>query len=1215
MSTKRVRVSIVICVYNAERLLPECLDSVLAQTCDDWELVCVDDGSTDGSLSVLRDYAAREPRLHLFPRGRNYGLFSARKFGVAQARGEYLMFLDNDDMLMPEAVEKLIDQAERAHADLVQFNVEFLFAESVSEEARAQTHSFFTTRTTGELLGHRAIMSACFRERKFSWNVWNKFYRTDLAKQGYAALEDEYLIMPEDAYAFFVISALAERMVVTTDPYYRYRVGEGVSTSRKSDAQLSTEARTVCSSIVHLQDFCRTYDDLRIGEFLEDYVRFFQWYLLDGFQRFSSAEFRREAGRHILACMGTEGVVRMLLMADTLRRQRDCFADLILTALALPRVVRPNADGVGYFVRGKTLTDEERAFCGRLVESGRPVTLLVDAGHAPFDCPDKVEIVQLNEDSASRQKRICQLSKEGRIGLFCFPWCENPLSDRDFLIARIAAGSATALSFLGESGPLQLPETAVEIASCFDLVLHVSERWRTELGPVWSKIRDLWAEGVPKSAGGALGQAVDAAVNAQTLWTGRFHAMESEECRYRRMLDREQAEIRLLAGEVCRLHSVVSQGGGLVALKAGHVGDPRGYQVDLLSGSAYFDRDWYLRTYPDVATAGLDPAVHYLETGWREGRHPSEHFDTAYYLLKHPWLKDCGVCPLVHFLEGGIATAELPNCFAEPLPFEDYRLFMRSPCFDADYYRRQLSGSVCIGDPILHFCAYGHRLGLCPSKLFNPEVYCSINPDIRNAPNPLLHYLKYGRHECRRIRPLGDEIVAASGMFDAERYRRDHGAELHGMDPLAHYLMEGWRKGYLPSDAFNDLRYHAFYLDVDDCPVAPLYHYLVWGRSEGRHPFPVGDAAVRHYPEGFDIRAFEARKDKILLVIHQMDLTGVPMLSLNIARMFRDERNVAIISPSDGPLTANCLKAGVPVIIDASFYFDGARSEWYRKAGFAFCLFNTIGVLRPFLRTRRVIPSVIWIHDNVTKDFLPPRLRSRMEASRAVFATSVVTRALVKTYAPHVRYLPYPVADVVKAERRMPNGRLRLGVVARIEPRKGQDIAVKAFKSLPAEIKAACELVIIGAEASEDFATLVRADAEGESISFLPTRKDPESYHALYEDEMDVLICPSRTDPMPLVVLDAMMHGCPLILSDQVGEMEFIREGENGFVFRSEDVGGLRDAIVKMVEARQDYARMSRAVRRTFEENFEESKARTALMEAIVETQRTFVRGKIEAGI
>lgn len=104
-----MKLSIIIPVYNVQDYLADCLDSVLAPGCSDYEVIAVNDGSTDASPSILSDYASRYPMLLKVVTTENGGLGHARNTGIALARGEYLLFLDSDDTLAHGAVQEMLD--------------------------------------------------------------------------------------------------------------------------------------------------------------------------------------------------------------------------------------------------------------------------------------------------------------------------------------------------------------------------------------------------------------------------------------------------------------------------------------------------------------------------------------------------------------------------------------------------------------------------------------------------------------------------------------------------------------------------------------------------------------------------------------------------------------------------------------------------------------------------------------------------------------------------------------------------------------------------------------------------------------------------------------------------------------------------------------------------------------------------------------------------
>lgn len=110
------KVSVIVPIYNVEQFLPACLDSILKQTHENIEVVCVDDGSPDDSISVLRSYAAKDPRVRIV-RKQNAGLGAARNTGVEQSTGEWLFFVDSDDTIPENAVESLLDSLKRSGSD------------------------------------------------------------------------------------------------------------------------------------------------------------------------------------------------------------------------------------------------------------------------------------------------------------------------------------------------------------------------------------------------------------------------------------------------------------------------------------------------------------------------------------------------------------------------------------------------------------------------------------------------------------------------------------------------------------------------------------------------------------------------------------------------------------------------------------------------------------------------------------------------------------------------------------------------------------------------------------------------------------------------------------------------------------------------------------------------------------------------------------------
>ena len=114
------KVSVIIPVYNVEPYLRQCMDSVVGQTLKDIEIICVDDGSTDDSLNILKEYAAEDSRVQIIQQ-QNAGAGAARNNGMRHATGKYLSFLDSDDFFEPRMLERAYDLAEKDQADFVAY--------------------------------------------------------------------------------------------------------------------------------------------------------------------------------------------------------------------------------------------------------------------------------------------------------------------------------------------------------------------------------------------------------------------------------------------------------------------------------------------------------------------------------------------------------------------------------------------------------------------------------------------------------------------------------------------------------------------------------------------------------------------------------------------------------------------------------------------------------------------------------------------------------------------------------------------------------------------------------------------------------------------------------------------------------------------------------------------------------------------------------------
>lgn len=134
------RVSVIIPVYNTERYLRKCLDSLLNQTLQDIEIIVINDGSTDNSLKILEDYATAYPNLFTLINSKNQGAGKARNLGIDIAAGEYIWFVDSDDWIYPDSIEKMYNLAKQYNISMVTCDLQRRFG-SIKKPSRKNGES------------------------------------------------------------------------------------------------------------------------------------------------------------------------------------------------------------------------------------------------------------------------------------------------------------------------------------------------------------------------------------------------------------------------------------------------------------------------------------------------------------------------------------------------------------------------------------------------------------------------------------------------------------------------------------------------------------------------------------------------------------------------------------------------------------------------------------------------------------------------------------------------------------------------------------------------------------------------------------------------------------------------------------------------------------------------------------------------------------------
>ena len=208
-------ISIIVPVYKVENYLAECLDSILNQTFRDFEVICVNDCSPDGSAKILADYARKDSRIKIVEHEQNQGLSAARNTGVVHASGEYIYYIDSDDAIVENTLEILEEHIRASYADIIVFGIQDMvfspndvWFDSVSSPHSAW-HSPFTP-------------DALFHEQGAYPFVWRNIYRRNMLVRNKLSFPHD-LRYGEDVVYQMMVFPHAHRILFIPDKLYLYR--------------------------------------------------------------------------------------------------------------------------------------------------------------------------------------------------------------------------------------------------------------------------------------------------------------------------------------------------------------------------------------------------------------------------------------------------------------------------------------------------------------------------------------------------------------------------------------------------------------------------------------------------------------------------------------------------------------------------------------------------------------------------------------------------------------------------------------------------------------------------------------------------------------------------------------------------------------------------------------------------------------------------------
>lgn len=254
-------ISVVIPVYNVEKFIEEAINSVLAQCCDDIEMLIVDDCSNDSSIDVALSQfnkSTYSSDVRIIRHEENRGLSAARNTGIAEAKGDWLFFFDSDDVLADDCIKNLMHETEN-HPD-----ADVIVGQYDEFEDEEQYHSARLKQQYGVCVGD---VIGAYMNGRIPTTAWNKLVRKDFLIENNLFFEEG--LVHEDALWSFQVACMAKKIVVADTVTYHYRQRQGSLDKQKNEALHFTHYnRVYCLQSKYVFDHSLQVDK-RVFRFIE----------------------------------------------------------------------------------------------------------------------------------------------------------------------------------------------------------------------------------------------------------------------------------------------------------------------------------------------------------------------------------------------------------------------------------------------------------------------------------------------------------------------------------------------------------------------------------------------------------------------------------------------------------------------------------------------------------------------------------------------------------------------------------------------------------------------------------------------------------------------------------------------------------------------------------------------------------------------------------
>jgi len=326
-------------------------------------------------------------------------------------------------------------------------------------------------------------------------------------------------------------------------------------------------------------------------------------------------------------------------------------------------------------------------------------------------------------------------------------------------------------------------------------------------------------------------------------------------------------------------------------------------------------------------------------------------------------------------------------------------------------------------------------------------------------------------------------------------------------------------------------------------------------------------------------------KKKVLLVVHELTRNGVSVVMMHTAILLKKMGyEVLLTALIGGGLEEELKQANIDFISNINIFYRGQQTKEF-VTRFDFSIMGTVGiadVVDAISDTN--IPIMWWMHESNDENFADFSVPKADNIHYYAGGQRVVECFKKYYHDRKIEKLLYFLPEINKKITTQ-NDVMRISVIGFINYRKAQDVFISAVEKIPDELRKNAIFDLVG-PVMEPIIDLDKIMGSIENINYLGEMTQDEL--SKYLETVDLLVCPSRDDPMPVVVTQAMQYGIPCLVSDQVGQKEYINNGIDGYIFESENVDELSGILAKCIENRKQITKVGVNSKRIFDNYFSE---------------------------